>query len=220
MEKLNKFSALREQEKIARQNILIDAAENAFSKKPFNRVTMKDIAREAGINPATIYRYFPDQQTLFIEAFIRNSRRINDEISEILSKKDNASIEDITETFLQYVVENNKFFRMMTYYLLDGSLNKDLFIRINRESRSFIDQFEKFFSNIDTALDSRVLAQSLYAAMNGILLTFHSYPGKDEKEIRTRMVHAGRIIARLFTIGLNSNEMLDLIKKTDSSATS
>ena len=68
--KKNTFADLKANEKKARQDVIIDAAERVFAVKPFSKVSIRDIAREAGISHASIYRYFPDQQSLFVEAFL------------------------------------------------------------------------------------------------------------------------------------------------------
>ncbi|HQI24391.1 MAG TPA: helix-turn-helix domain-containing protein, partial [Smithella sp.] len=70
MKKKNTFAELKNNEKRARQGVIVEAAQRVFAVKPFNKVSIRDIAREAGISHASIYRYFPDQQSLFVEAFL------------------------------------------------------------------------------------------------------------------------------------------------------
>ncbi|MEI7638587.1 MAG: helix-turn-helix domain-containing protein, partial [Syntrophus sp. (in: bacteria)] len=49
------FSRLKAQEKKARQDVIVDAAQRVFATKPFNKVSIRDVAREAGISHASIY---------------------------------------------------------------------------------------------------------------------------------------------------------------------
>jgi len=213
MKRDNTFSSLREQEKEARRNILIDSAEHIFSIKPFNRVTMKDIAEEAGVNPATIYRYFPDQQSLFLEAFLRNTRRINEGFSQIFTSEDVISLEGIIDSFLSYVTENPQFFRMTTYYLSDGDLSSELFKKLMLETKTTVDYFEKAINMLNPELDTRLISQTLYAAMNGVLLTFHNYSGKKSEKIKSHIMLSGKIIARMFKAGINSDEVIEIASR-------
>jgi AcrR family transcriptional regulator len=47
---------------------LITAARRAFSERGFERTTVREIATEAGVNPALINRYFGGKEQLFAEA--------------------------------------------------------------------------------------------------------------------------------------------------------
>ena len=47
---------------------LVAAARNAFSERGYERTTVREIAREAGVNPALINRYFGGKEQLFAES--------------------------------------------------------------------------------------------------------------------------------------------------------
>jgi AcrR family transcriptional regulator len=196
------FSKLKEQERETRRVLIVDAAERSFAAKPFNRVSMRDIAREAGISAASIYRYFPDQQTLFVEAFLRGSRRIIDSFRTAVEENQGVSLEHIAGEFLDFLIENDPYFRMMTHFMLDGSLSPELVERLNAESRLLIDQFDCLFNKMNAAGDRRLLAHAFFSAMNGILITFRDYPGRSREEVVEHMKLVGRVIARLFTLGV------------------
>lgn len=46
---------------------VLDGARKVFMRDGFERASVDDIAREAGVSKATIYAYFPDKQLLFLE---------------------------------------------------------------------------------------------------------------------------------------------------------
>jgi TetR/AcrR family transcriptional regulator, mexJK operon transcriptional repressor len=46
---------------------VLDGARRVFMRDGFERASVDDIAREAGVSKATIYAYFPDKQLLFLE---------------------------------------------------------------------------------------------------------------------------------------------------------
>jgi AcrR family transcriptional regulator len=198
------FSKLKAREREARRTLIVDAAERSFAAKPFNKVSMRDIARETGISAASIYRYFPDQQTLFVEAFLRGSRRIIESFRKAVEENDGVSLERIAGEFLDYLIENDPYFRMMTHFMLDGSLSPSLVERLNEESRLLIDQFDCLFNKMNAAGDRRLLAHAFFSAMNGILITFRDYPGRSKAEVVEHMKLVGRVLARLFTLGFAS----------------
>ena len=66
-----------------RKNLIIDASIRLFSKMLFDKVGMRDIAAEADISPASIYRYFSNRDDLFAEALWREGQTIGQEIKRL-----------------------------------------------------------------------------------------------------------------------------------------
>ncbi len=48
------FSELKKQEWNSRKNLIMDAAQRVFAVKTFDKVNMRDIAKEAGISAGSI----------------------------------------------------------------------------------------------------------------------------------------------------------------------
>ena len=189
------FKQLKESEKENRKRIIIDAAERVFATKPFNQVTMRDIAREAGITAGAIYRYFPDQQALFVEAFLRGAEKIINELEQVVSRS-KTPLKDTIATFLKFLMKHDQYFRMMTHFMLDAHLSHDLVEKLNEAERTLLDLFTKLFAHKQNA---RILAHSLFAAMNGIVITFHNYPGRSQKDIHQHMNRLGDMLYQLFS---------------------
>lgn len=194
----NTFISMKKQERKARQDAIISAAERVFSSKPFAEVSIRDIAKEAGISHASIYRYFPDQQTLFVEAFLRGSENIIQFLGVLVNENKNVSIEKVTEKFLNYLIDNDQYFRMMTHFMLDGSLSSELVERLNSAERLLLDHMDKMFTRMNAKGDIRMLSHAYFAAMNGVLITFRNYPGRNREEVISHMRKLGRIIALKF----------------------
>jgi TetR/AcrR family transcriptional regulator, repressor for uid operon len=57
-----------------RERILV-AAETCFGRSGFDRTTMQDIAREAAMSPANIYRYFDSKEALIVGLVDRDRER-------------------------------------------------------------------------------------------------------------------------------------------------
>jgi len=206
MDKKNTFNGLRKREREARKDVIVDAAERVFASKPFNRVNMRDIAREAGISPASIYRYFPDQQTLFVEAFLRGAKEMTSIVVDIIDRNGEFCIENAAEQLIDYLTVNDQYFRMMTHFMLDASLSDESLERLNQYARSIIDQFDNLFRRIAPDNNPRLLSHAFFAAINGILITFRDYPGRSREEVSCHMKLIGRMIAGMFKREISSSE--------------
>jgi len=195
MKNAKSFQDLKYTEKENKKKIIIDAAERIFATKPFNEVTMRDIAKEAGISAGAIYRYFPDQQALFVEAFLLGAEDIINEMEIIIATSKNP-LKDTIYTFLNYLNKHDPYFRMMTHFMLDANLSPDLIDKLNEAERRLLDQFTKLFSSRSNA---RLLAHSLFASLNGVMITFHNYPGRSKKDVRYHMNRLGETLYQLFS---------------------
>ncbi|HQL44846.1 MAG TPA: TetR/AcrR family transcriptional regulator [Spirochaetota bacterium] len=195
MKNAKSFQDLKYTEKENKKKIIIDAAERIFAIKPFNQVTMRDIAKEAGISAGAIYRYFSDQQALFVEAFLLGAEEIIGMLEKIIATSKNP-LKDTIYTFLNYLNKHDPYFRMMTHFMLDANLSPDLIDKLNEAERRLLDQFTKLFASHSNA---RLLAHSLFASLNGVMITFHNYPGRSKKEVRYHMHRLGETLYQLFS---------------------
>ena len=194
----------RDQRRLDRRNVIINAAQKVFAEKPFSKVSMRDIAREAGISPALIYRHFPDQQHLFVEAFLRGSRRLIEQFSGLFPSGDGPVVEKAAEIFIAYLTEHEQYFKMMTHFMLEGTVHGTLLDQLNTIERSLLDQFDRMFGESRDANDIRLVSHCFFAALNGVLITFRQHPGRTPQEVRDHMNRIGRIMARMFLHALRS----------------
>jgi len=193
------FSHLKDEAKLARQEIIIEAAQRVFAVKPFNKVSIRDIASEAGISHASIYRYFPDQQALFVEAFLHGAKEIGITLAGIIENAKAPDIIKICDAYVTYLMDNDQYFRMMTHFMLDGSLSEEKIEKLNTAERQIFDQFDKLFQKMNKPEPVRLLSHALFAALNGVLITFRDYPGRTPAAVRQHMLNVARVIARSFS---------------------
>ncbi len=189
------FAQQRKQERRERQNIILSAAERVYSRKPFETVSMRDIAKEAGIAVSSLYRYFPDQQGLFVEAFVEGTRRIIVRMDARISNGEITDLKAFGLEFISFLTENDHYFRMMTHFMLDGCLGAKPLEKLNEAARSVLDLFERVLDRCGLDADRRLLAPTYFAALNGILISFRNYPGRDSAEVRRHMEHIAAIMA-------------------------
>lgn len=178
--------------------MIVEAAQRVFAVKPFNNVSIRDIAREAGISHASIYRYFPDQQSLFVEAFLHGAEEITAILDGIIKNSRKNPIEKVAEAYLSYLIDNDQYFRMMTHFMLDGSLSSEMVERLNVSERRLFDKFDTLFRKVNMPEPVRPLSHAFFAALNGVLITFRNYPGRNLKDVHHHMHRIARIIVSKF----------------------
>ncbi len=207
----SKFAELKEKERAARKQIIIDSALELFAKKPFYAVGMRDVADEAGVSPATLYRYFPSQEELFVEAFIQDISSVSREFENML-KKDHgisknelkdaytpASIEEFAVTYVDHLVQNESTFQMMTYILLKDQLGNEALAKFGAVTRIFYDTFERLLERKGVKGELREYAHSFIASMTGIIMTLRNHPVKDKAEIREHILKITRLTAEVYS---------------------
>jgi AcrR family transcriptional regulator len=196
------FAHVKNEAKLARQGLIIEAAGRVFAVKPFNEVSIRDIAREAGISHASIYRYFPDQQALFIEAFLRGAGEIGEVLEGLIENGKNPDILKVSDAYVTYLMDNDQYFRMMTHFMLDGSLSAEKIEKLNDAERRVFDQFDRMFQKMKKPEPVRLLSHAFFAALNGVLISFRNYPGRTNKAVRQHILNIARVIAESFKTAL------------------
>ena len=194
MKKGTVLSELKEKEKTARRTIIIDAAEIEFTSKPFLKVTMRDIARRAGVSPALIYRHFPDQQSLFAESFMRGISRIFEKIFVTIDESADGAIEQVVMDFIEYFTLNDQYFQMMMNFFLGGSVDPELFEKLTKIEREILSHFDLIFQKMQIPGDPRRHSHTLFASLTGIVATFRNHPDKNTLQV---LRHRQRIASNL-----------------------
>ncbi|MFD0400949.1 TetR/AcrR family transcriptional regulator [Kitasatospora sp. NPDC127121] len=66
---------------------ILDAARAVFSEEGLN-APMREVARQAGVGPATLYRHFPTKQALIVETFAEQRRACHATVRDALADPD------------------------------------------------------------------------------------------------------------------------------------
>jgi AcrR family transcriptional regulator len=173
---------MKSKEREDRKHLILDAAERVFSTKPFNKVSMREIAGEAGIAASSIYTYFPNQEALFVEATVRDSTMLIDEVSVIIGRARTGRhiLDRIIDAFIDFISTHDSYFRMMVIFMTVGKLNPDSMEKLNGVVRRGFDLFEAVFRKAGYTGDARILAHYFFAMLNGILVTYRKLEGRSE----------------------------------------
>ncbi|MCP4137169.1 MAG: TetR/AcrR family transcriptional regulator [bacterium] len=202
------LNKLKTQERELRRNLIMDAAEKVFSTQPFNKVSMREIADEAGIATSSIYTYFPNQESLFVETTLREANVLINELNGIIqAEKDHAiNVEKVISSFIDYISSHDSYFRMMVVFMTHGNLTPDSLEKLNSTMRKALDMFDALFKEIQFQGNVRMMSHFFFAALNGILVTFRKLPGRTEEEVLAHMKDVGNLFKAMILAMSGDNQ--------------
>lgn len=192
------YSQLKKQEWENRKKLILDTAVELFSRTPIQQVSMRDISKAAGISAALIYRYFADRDELFVEAFLVKAEEMIDTFRQRLQTEEAMTLEKFCVAYVDFLCDNDPFFRMMTHFMLDTPLKEEYVEKFNAPMRRLLSVMDDVFRANGLEQDIRLNSHALFAALNGVLITFRRYPGRTEEESRKHIRRLAKMIAGQF----------------------
>ena len=115
-----------------RRQQIIEAAMELFAKKGFSGTTTRDLAAQAGVNEAIIFRHFKTKEELYsaiIEHKVgqhRNTQR--EELDRLAGASDDQKFfEAVGRTFLERHEADTTFLRLLLFSALEGHQLSDMF---------------------------------------------------------------------------------------------
>lgn len=195
---MSAFKELKERERNARRKLIISAAQETFSKKDFRQVTAREIAKNAGVSPGTIYRYYRNMDELFLEIFLGHATELTEKVETEIRKNGSCSIRRFCAIHVEYLNDNMTFYQMMSHFMISDELPDEMSERIDPVMRRSIDQLENIFKQAGIKKDVRMKAHALFAALNGTMISYARYPGRTLKETKKHTLRLADIIAEQF----------------------
>ncbi len=198
------FMRMREDEREIRKTLIINAAMILFERMPFQDIGMRDIAAEAGVSAASIYRYFPSRDDLFAEALIRDIIIVEQRFEKRMEDQ-SASIEEFAVEVSDYLIDNESTYQMMSYFMTKNDMEPQILIRFNTVSRYFLDLLDQVLTRAGGNKDMVQLhSQAFFASLTGIIMVFRNYPGRSREETRKHIHKLALLIASVFRNGLTA----------------
>ncbi len=122
---------------------ILDLAISLFADGGYAGVSMRQLAQVVGIKAASLYHYFPDKQTLYVEtlaqAFSKHNAFMNESFA--LQASPEQRLKQLIERLSTRVHGDHNFRRLMQREVLDGD-KKRLQLLANQV-------FSKFFKNMN-----------------------------------------------------------------------
>lgn len=195
MNRQNTLTRLKAKERKIRQEIIIDAAREVFGQKTYDKASMAEIAKTAGIAKSSIYTYFKSQEELYAKIAYMDSCVFLEDLETRIDQacKDHRQKECVNiciAQFLSYYIDHAAQWRMITHFALHGNKEMGAMDQLNEIGRRLMDLFESILREQGCEKESRILAHTLFSSLSGILIAFRNYPGRTEAE---RVAHMKRI---------------------------
>jgi AcrR family transcriptional regulator len=109
-----------------RRHQLIDIAMRLFSRNGFSGTTTREIAREAGVNEAIIFRFFPHKDDLYAAILERKSSEACSDtfVGELRAAAESGADDTVISRLVRHIVEHHRrdpeFLRLMLHSALEG----------------------------------------------------------------------------------------------------
>jgi AcrR family transcriptional regulator len=190
---------LREKERGVRREMIISAAQTLFAESDFRKVTAREIAKTAGVSPGTIYRYYKNMDDLFLDVFLIHASEISSLIDLEFEKEQQCSVQRYCEIQVTYLNENMSFYQMMSHFMLSGELPSETSSKMDPVMRRLLDLLERVLKDSGIRENTRLSAHALFSAVNGTMISYARYPGRDLQEVKTHTLKLARIIADRFS---------------------
>jgi AcrR family transcriptional regulator len=198
------LKALKEREREVRKELILSAARDLFAHKEFKSVTVREIAKKAGVSPGTIYRYYRNLDELFLDIFFRGALEITLRVDKADGESADCSLQRFCEIYVGYLNENMTFYQMMSHFMLGGNLSVDATERLNPIMRELMRRIETILEHAGIRKQTRLYAHALFSSLNGIMISYARYPGRDLNEIRRHTLRLARIVAQCFERNLHA----------------
>ena len=184
---------LRETEREVRRQLILNAAKTLFSQNTFHEIGMRDIAIETGISVASLYQYFPSQDDLFVEVLTNDIKQIKSRLFE-----PRRGLEDIAIDIVNFLVENEDIFQMMSHFMVRGEKNQETLRKFNVIQVLFFDMLDRALIRAGETPPVNYYSHAFFASLFGNVITFRNYPSSDPTSHRDSLHHVARITAKAF----------------------
>ncbi|MGC5328817.1 TetR/AcrR family transcriptional regulator [Brevibacillus sp. SYSU BS000544] len=170
----------REHKKNVNRENIINAAIQLFSSQPYSEVSMRAIAKRANVSPGLIYKYFEDQQHLFMVAFQIESSHFLRVMHETMKQQpDNLYV--IAREYVQYMYEHDNLYKMMTFFMLESEQHPIVTDGLREVTDELFELFRAALSNHLPEERLKSTAQLFFSSLNGILITYKNLPGRSKE---------------------------------------
>jgi AcrR family transcriptional regulator len=177
----------KEREKEFRKLKIIKAASDLISVHGFDHVTMEEIAHRAELSKGTLYLYFDDKLSLFIEIKRKALEQIHRTFLEVLKKDEPGAelVKDMSMVYLDFLNTNP----IYTQALLNPEIAFSAKHRLKQEGQQLITlithaiQIGVQDKSIRSSLNPRILALQVGWCMFGILQFFITDSSSKFKQI-------------------------------------
>lgn len=149
------FDAIRTEEKEARRRNIVAIAENLLAEKGLSQVTIRNVARRAGLSTGAIYMYFRNKEEIFVHLLLNRM----EELGRAFEKTRGASFRDalwnMAQAHRDYYLGFGKYVDVFRYLAARETyqelISPDLLDRLRQVLAGLFGQVETFLAREDVA---------------------------------------------------------------------
>jgi len=171
----------------ATQQKILESAIKIFSKKGFSGSTTKEIAKEAGVSEATIFRYFETKKDLL---FALISPIMVKSITELFYDIHGKSVEEIIKNFFTQnskAIEGNKDLLKIVLYeaLFHQEVKEAMFEEIVKNRTRLLNKYleEQKKDGVVKDIDPKIATRALSGMLIGYIVWKYGFNDKDMVEM-------------------------------------
>lgn len=204
MRKKSTFLELKEQEREKRRELILEAATTLFSKKNFSEIGMRDIAEEAGISPASIYRYFPNRDAILLEVL---GQDINEGRLKQLQRLEQGanSIEEFAIGIVDFFFDKEATLHMLAHFLLNEKVDEQALNRFRLNQKFFLEHFASLLKNIGITIENiEEFAEIFFTSVLGIIILYINSTEQDRDKVKKEIYDRVKLLCSIYEKALNS----------------
>ena len=144
------------------RNALLDAARAILEEESLSALTLRAVARKAGVSHAAPYRHFPNHEALLVELSIEGFEALREQVGVAgkASATESDKIATIGAAYMRFIAARPALSRLM----FGGQLpNRDQFTTLGQKADAIGEE-------IGEALHDHALGLAVWAAMHGLAM--------------------------------------------------
>ncbi len=192
----------KEVERSFKKDFVGDVAFKLFSNKPFDRVSMDEIAQEAEFGKATLYKLFRGKEEIMVHVICRGIENLCRDLQEQCMDSSDArqALEKLLELEYDFYTGYSNLVLALVIHQHDN-FEPAFLDRVRVQHQQHIDLLEQIFERARTAglrfrMENQELIRALKAAMKGLMINHIEQPilnSSREKDLKliTAMLWTG-----------------------------
>lgn len=189
-----------EQKQKTRRNLL-GAALRLSAEKGFSSLSLREVAKEAGITPAAFYRHFHDMDELGLALIDEVGLGLRQLLREARRSIDSggSAVRSSIEAFIIYITENANLFRVLQGERQGASsaFRRALFSELGRFIEEIADDLERAAQKQSQILnDSGLAAEAIVAVVFTVGAEALDLPKHKRQELIERLIKEVKMILR------------------------
>ncbi|MCM3760972.1 TetR/AcrR family transcriptional regulator [Alkalihalobacillus oceani] len=157
-----------------KRELILQSALRNFAEEGFDRATMQNIAKSAGVGKGTTYEYFPSKEALFCEVLLKGISNMVDELTAVLQQPGGVhqKVERLFQKNLEIFRTKSDLQAIMLNNL--GKIPADLHRRLMEKQRELLGTMEQIFAEAIQADEVSDVPPRIAAAavLNGLKVIY------------------------------------------------